>query len=214
MTIMMFPDTGSNQFSPGWTSVLASSFGCQAPGFGAMLRGRGLWKSRFVCLFLFVSFFVFFCLFFCSFVCLFVCLFVRLFVCSFVFCLFSFQYFKDHMITMMISNWIKIVSLWCKDVNDTDYVWDKGLCTYYVITDRGGVLSKWLHRGVSQMITVLHRGGLEYDYGITGGGPTNDYGIPWTLGYYMRNIISIDLTKKSDFFQLVKNHFCRVCQND
>ena len=163
---MMSPDTGSNRFSPGWTSVLASSFGCQAPEFGAMLRGRGLWKSRFVCLFLFVSFFVFFCLFFCFFVCLFVCLFVRLFVCSFVFCLFSFQYFKDHMITMMISNWIKIVSLWCKDVNDTDYVWDKGLCTYYVITDRGGFspndyigwLAKWLQYYIGvvwNMITVL-----------------------------------------------------------
>ena len=51
MMLMMSPDTGSNRFSPGWTSVLASSFGCQVPGFGAMLRGRGLWKSRFVCLF-------------------------------------------------------------------------------------------------------------------------------------------------------------------
>ena len=34
------------------------------------------------------------------------------------------------------------------------------------------------------MITVLHRGGLANDYG---------------MGYYLRNIISIDLKKKSDF---------------
>ena len=36
------------------------------------------------------------------------------------------------------------------------------------------------------MITVLHRGGLA-----------NDYGIPLILGYYIRNIISKDLTKKT-----------------
>ena len=35
---------------------------------------------------------------------------------------------------------------------------DKGSCTYYVITDRGGSL---------QMITVLHRAGPANDYGIT-----------------------------------------------
>ena len=32
------------------------------------------------------------------------------------------------------------------------------------------------------MVTVLHRGGLA-----------NDSSIPWILGYYIRNIISIDL---------------------
>ena len=37
-------------------------------------------------------------------------------------------------------------------------IFDKGSCTYYVITDRGGSL---------QMITVLHRGAPAYDYGIT-----------------------------------------------
>ena len=40
---------------------------------------------------------------------------------------------------------------------------DKGSCTYYVITDRGGGLSKWLqyYIGVGQqMVTVLHRGAL------------------------------------------------------
>ena len=39
------------------------------------------------------------------------------------------------------------------------------------------------------MITVLHRGGLA-----------NDYGMPWyTLVYYIRNIISINLTKNHIF---------------
>ena len=37
------------------------------------------------------------------------------------------------------------------------------------------------------MITVLHRGG-----------PENDYSVPRILGYYIRNIISLDLTKSSD----------------
>ena len=46
------------------------------------------------------------------------------------------------------------------------------------------------------MITVLHRGGLA-----------NDYSIPRILGYSKRNIISIDLSKKSDFFHLVRSHF-------
>ena len=55
----------------------------------------------------------------------------------------------------------------------------------------GGDLSKWLQyyiRVVPQMITVLHRGGLAM---------TTVYNE--SLGYYIRNIISIDLTKKSDF---------------
>ena len=46
--------------------------------------------------------------------------------------------------------------------------------------------------GSSQMITVLDRGGLA-----------NDYGIPRILGYYIRNINPIELTKKSDFSQKV-----------
>ena len=48
-----------------------------------------------------------------------------------------------------------------------------------------GVIAKWLqyYIGVGQqMVTVLHRGGLA-----------NDSSIPWILGYYIRNIISIDL---------------------
>ena len=44
------------------------------------------------------------------------------------------------------------------------------------------------------MITILRRGGLA-----------NDYGIPWILGYYIRNIISIDLTKIQIFFHLVRS---------
>ena len=43
--------------------------------------------------------------------------------------------------------------------------------------------------GSSQMITVLQRGVLE-----------NDYSVPRILGYYISNIISMDLTKKSGFF--------------
>ena len=46
------------------------------------------------------------------------------------------------------------------------------------------------------MITVLHRSGL-----------TNDYSIPRILGYSIRNIISIDLTKKSIFFSFGKKSF-------
>ena len=50
------------------------------------------------------------------------------------------------------------------------------------------------------MITVLHKGGPTNDYGIT-------YGVVWqmitvyneSLGYYIRNIISIDLTKNQIF---------------
>ena len=55
---------------------------------------------------------------------------------------------------------------------------------YYI----GGGLAKWLQYYIGvvrQMITVLRRGGLA-----------NDYGIPWILGFYIRNIISKDLTKK------------------
>ena len=80
-----------------------------------------------------------------------------------------------------------------------------GSCTYHLITDRGGSLQMItvLHReGSSQMITVLHRGGVS-----------NDYDTPWILGCYIRNIISRDLTKKSDFYQLVKNNFWGLCQN-
>ena len=62
-----------------------------------------------------------------------------------------------------------------------------------------------LHRGgSSQMITVLHRAN-DYAVIITvlhRGGPPKDYSLPRILGYYIRNIISIDLTKKSDFFIL------------
>ena len=46
------------------------------------------------------------------------------------------------------------------------------------------------------MITVLHRTGLA-----------NDYSIPRFLDYSIRNIISIDLTKKSDYFHLVRSLF-------
>ena len=87
-----------------------------------------------------------------------------------------------------------------------------GSCTYYVITNRGRGLSKWLqyyiggglakwlqyYIGVGQqMVTVLHRGVLA-----------NDSSIPWILGYYIRNIISIDLTKKS-FFSFGMSHYLR-----
>ena len=41
----------------------------------------------------------------------------------------------------------------------------------------------------SQMITKLQRGVLE-----------NDYSVPRILGYYIRNIISIDLKKKNPGF--------------
>ena len=79
----------------------------------------------------------------------------------------------------------------------------KGSGTYYVIADRGGPskmitilhggegLAKWLQYYIGvvrQMITVLNRDGLA-----------NDYDIAWILGYYIWNIISIDLTKKSYF---------------
>ena len=48
---------------------------------------------------------------------------------------------------------------------------NKGSCTYYVITDRGGGVSpndySITYIGVvRQMITVLHRGDLADDYGI------------------------------------------------
>ena len=39
-----------------------------------------------------------------------------------------------------------------------------------------------------QLITVLHTGGLA-----------NDYDVPLILGYFIRNIISIDLTKNQIF---------------
>ena len=45
------------------------------------------------------------------------------------------------------------------------------------------------------MITVSHRAGLA-----------NDCGIPWILGYCIRNIISIDLTK-NQIFSFVKKSF-------
>ena len=52
-----------------------------------------------------------------------------------------------------------------------------------------------LHRGgSSQLITVLHRGV-----------PDNDYSVPQILGYYIRNIISIDLTENLGFFFVDKN---------
>ena len=73
---------------------------------------------------------------------------------------------------------------------------DKGSCTYYVITDSGGGLSKWLQYYIGvvrQMITVLH-----------GGGVSNDYGTPWILGCYIRNIISRDLTTKIRFLSVGK----------
>ena len=47
------------------------------------------------------------------------------------------------------------------------------------------------------MVTVLHRHGLA-----------NDSSIPWILGYYIRNIISIDLKKKS-IFLFGRSHFLR-----
>ena len=49
---------------------------------------------------------------------------------------------------------------------------------------------------VRQMITVLH-----------GGGVSNDYGTPWILGCYIRNIISRDLTKKIRFLSVGKKSF-------
>ena len=44
----------------------------------------------------------------------------------------------------------------------------KGSCTYYVITDRGGVSPNdyGITLASSQIITVLHRGGPANDYGI------------------------------------------------
>ena len=64
---------------------------------------------------------------------------------------------------------------------------------------------KVLHRVVHQMVIVLPRDGLANDSSILG-----------ILGYYIRNIISIDLTKNSDFCHLVKSHFCGRgdCQYD
>ena len=47
-----------------------------------------------------------------------------------------------------------------------------------------------------QMITVLHRGGLA-----------NDYSIPRTLGYSIRNIISIDSDSEIRFFSFGKKSF-------
>ena len=43
--------------------------------------------------------------------------------------------------------------------------------------------------GSWQIITILRRGG-----------PENDYSLSQILGYYIRNMISIDLTINSDFF--------------
>ena len=98
---------------------------------------------------------------------------------------------------------------WYIDINVHIKI-DKGSCTYYVIMDGGG-LSKWLQYSIGwglakwlqyyigvvrQMITVLHRGGVS-----------NAYGTPWILGCYIRNIISRDLTKKSDFFSVGKKSF-------
>ena len=48
--------------------------------------------------------------------------------------------------------------------------------------------------GSSQMITVLQRGVLE-----------NDYSVPRILGYYISNIISMDLTKNQASFLVGKN---------
>ena len=64
----------------------------------------------------------------------------------------------------------------------------------HILRNRGcwGGLSKWLQYYIGvvrQMITVLHRGDVA-----------NDYGITWILGYYIRNFISLEMTKKSDFF--------------
>ena len=81
---------------------------------------------------------------------------------------------------------------WYIDINVHIKI-DKGSCTYYVIMDGGrslqmitvlhvGCLAKWLqyYIGVGRhMITVLHRGGLA-----------NDYGITWILVYYIRIVIS------------------------
>ena len=49
---------------------------------------------------------------------------------------------------------------------------------------------------VRKMITVLHWGDLA-----------NDYGVPWILGFYIKNIISIDLTTKIIFFPVVQKSF-------
>ena len=72
----------------------------------------------------------------------------------------------------------------------------KGLCTYYV-TKEGGGLSKWLNREVvgwwgwsNQIITVfIQRGVLEHDNSV-----------PQFLGYYIGNIISLNLTKNAGLF--------------
>ena len=54
------------------------------------------------------------------------------------------------------------------------------------------------------MIAVLHRGV-----------PENDDSMPQILGYYIGNIISIDLTKIQASFLVDKNNFFGgVCQND
>ena len=54
---------------------------------------------------------------------------------------------------------------------------DRSLCINYVIEGGGG------------LATLLHRGGQE-----------NDYSVSQILGYYIRNIMSIDLTKISGLF--------------
>ena len=72
------------------------------------------------------------------------------------------------------------------------------------VLHRGG-LAKWLQYYIGvvrHMITVLHSGCV-----------LNDYGTPWIFGCYIRNIISRDLTRKLNFYQLVKKHFWGVCQN-
>ena len=61
-----------------------------------------------------------------------------------------------------------------------------------------GGLAKWLQYYIGvvwQMITVLH-----------GGGVSNDYGTPWILGCYIRNINSRDL-KKIKFLSVGKKSF-------
>ena len=69
-----------------------------------------------------------------------------------------------------------------------------------------GGMSKWLQYYIGvvrQMITVLHKGWSDKWSRYT-----------MNLGLLHEEYHFHRLDKKSDFFQLVKNHFWRVCQND
>ena len=66
------------------------------------------------------------------------------------------------------------------------------------------VLQKGEGEGFFQMITVLHRGV-----------PENGYSVRQILGYYIKNIISIDLANKNRLlFYLIEIVFWGICKND